>query len=607
VVRRATFILVITGLVTALAMRPSRASDISVTAVVEPSVVSVGAEATLVVSVKGKFRKSSQPELPQIDGLTFYQAGSSQSFSIVNGQASSSLQFTYVLVAQREGRYTIEPIRFETGGNIYTAEPVVIDVVQSTSRAVPPPGASESRQEAGSDSPIFIRASADRDTVYVNEQVTWSMGFYTDGRLDLMRSPEYSPPPAEGFWAEDLPPQQNYYATINGKQYLVNEIKRGFFPTAPGQYRIGAARVEVVLNDASSFNFDDFFSRNLRSFGFGKPQTLATDEIPITVLALPERGKPADFSGLVGRDLTISLQADKQVVPAGDPVNVVLEVRGQGNFKTMAAPQIPNIPGFKVYESGASSELFKNDYVVSGRKRIEFVLVPQNEGRAVIPPVELSYFDPTAKAYRTIRSTALELDVQPGTKEEGRRVVFTGSGEDIAVLGRDIHFIHPVPALVSAGRADPYRSRLYLGAHAIPLLAVIASLVVARRRKRWMADAPLYRARSAAREAEKKLRHGRDLQARGQTNDAFAAISLGLRGYLADKMNKPAPGLTTEEISHFLREKSVPSAEIDRVGTILKTCDGARYSAAASSSDQAEQTREQASQIIALLEREYFA
>jgi hypothetical protein len=589
------------ALMTLLAATPSIASDISVSATVEPTVVPVGAEATLVVSVKGKFRKSTPPQMPEIDGLTFYQAGSSQNFSFVNGQASSSLQFTYLVVAQREGRYTIEPIRFETGGEIYTAQPLVIDAVASAPGALPPPDPSGSPQEAGSDSPIFIRAKVDRDTVFVNEQVTWSLGFYTDGRMNLLRSPEYSPPPADGFWAEDLPPQQNFYATIHERQYLVNEIKRGFFPTAPGEYRIGAARVEIVVGDSRSGLFDDFFSRNFRNFGFGKPQTLATDEIPITVLALPQRGKPENFSGLVGRGLTISLRADKQVVQTGDPVNVVLEVAGEGNFKTMAAPQIPPMNGFKVYESGSSSELFKNDYVVSGRKRIEVVLIPQVEGSTAIPAVQLSYFDPTTREYKTIQSDPVQLDVKPGSPEDGRRVVFTGSGEDIAVLGKDIHFIHPVPALVAAGRKDLYNNPFYLGAHAIPLLAVIASLVVERRRRRWRSDAALYRARTAAREAEKRLRQART---HGDASAAFAAISLALRGYVADKMNKSEPGLTTDEITRFLVENDAAQATVDRVCAVLRTCDGARYSASSMSTDQIERTRLEAGEIIAALELE---
>ena len=113
-------------------------ADVTISVTVEPAVIPLGAEATLVVTVKGKFRKSSQPQLPTLDEITFYQAGSSQSFSIVNGRATSSLQFNYVVVAHKEGRYSIGPIRFETGGNTYTAKPVTRPA-DSHRRIEPPP------------------------------------------------------------------------------------------------------------------------------------------------------------------------------------------------------------------------------------------------------------------------------------------------------------------------------------------------------------------------------------------------------------------------------------------------------------------------------------
>jgi hypothetical protein len=289
------------------------------------------------------------------------------------------------------------------------------------------------------------------------------------------------------------------------------------------------------------------------------------------------------------------------VVEAGEPVNVTLQIEGEGNFKTMAAPKIPEIPGFKLYESGSTSELFKNDYVVSGRKRIEFVLIPQVEGSTVIPPIQMSYFDPPAQRYKIIQSAPVQMTIKPGTKEKGRQVVFTGSGENIDVLGRDIHFIHPVPAQISLGRAPLLRGGAFAALHAVPLLAVIMSVVVARRRKRWMNDAPAYRARFAMREAEKMLRHASALIK--ENREAFSVISAAVRGYLADKMNKSASGLTDDEIVAFLREKTIDEKVVEALRSALLMCDGAQYSSAASSADQAESTRRQAGDVLESLER----
>lgn len=586
------------------------AADVSITATVSPAAVPVGGEATLVVTVQGKFTRSSTPELPPLEDFSVYQAGTSQSFSFGTGGSGATLQFTYVLVPKKAGTYTIQPIRFRAGDKIYTAEPVILDVAPSPSQVrIPESDAKESIDVKG-DQPIFVRAKVDRDTVYVNQQVTWTLGFYTDGRLDLMRTPEYSPPPAEAFWAEELPAQQSSYKQVNGRRYLVNEVKRAFFASAPGEYKIGQARIDIVIDDfgrgSRDRSFDDFFNRSFGSFGFGKPASLKTQEIVVTVLPLPSRGRPARFSGLVGRGLELSVQTDKQTAQVGEPINLTLEVSGEGNFKTMSAPALEPPDGFKVYESGTSSDLFKKDLVVSGRKKYEYVLIPQIEGEKSIRPVSLSYFDPMAKVYRTVQSAPIALDIKPGTVEEGRRVVFTGAGEDIEVLGKDINYIRPVPVVISPASGSFGGSKLYWALHALPLIALFASIAVERRRKRFRGDIRLARATRAGRDAGKKLDHAGRLLAEGRANDVYAAVSAAIRGYLADKMNASVSGITLDEIERFLLSRGVGVEEMEKLRSVMKACDDAQYAPAGSAAADAGAARgtvEAAADLVRMFEK----
>ncbi|UCH83011.1 MAG: protein BatD, partial [Candidatus Latescibacterota bacterium] len=454
----------------------------------------------------------------------------------------------------------------------------------------------------------------ERDTVYVNQQITWTLGFYTDGRIELLRTPEFSPPSAEGFWVEDLPPQKNYYQQIAGRRYLVNELKRGLFAATPGEFKIGVARVDLVINDvgrrSSSDVFGDLFNRRLNSFGFGKPVTLRTEEIDVTVLPLPSRGRPNGFSGLVGRGLTLSARTDKNVTQVGEPVNLTIEIRGEGNFKTMSAPKLVEPAGFKMYESGSTSDLFKKDYVVAGRKKYEYVLVPKLEGNKTIPPVEMAYFDPVAKAYQSIRSQPIHLEIMPGTEDEGRRVIFAGSGEDIEVLSQDINYIHPVPAMVRAAGTGGFPSKVVVTLHALPLLALFASIAIERRRKRLRENASYARASRAAREAEKKFNMARRVHKRGNISDVYPLVSDGIRGYFADKMNVPAPGITLADLERFFVAKGIGDDTSDTAKSVLKICDGARYAPGATGDGEAGNARhviERASELIKELEKRYLS
>jgi len=579
------------------------AADVSVRVTVDPAVIPLGGEASMTVTVEGKFRRSAQPELPDLDAFTIYQAGTSQSFTIVNGRPTSSLQFSYVIVARQEGTHTIEPVRFEVNNKVYTADPVTVEVVKSQSQLPPPTGGADGGDVDADDRPVFITAKVDRDTVYVNQQITWTLGFFTDGRIEMLRSPEFSPPTSEGFWVEDLPPQSSRYQEIDGRRYLVNEIKRGHFPTAPGEYTIGQARVDIVVDDGGSGRANDFFGRRLRSFGFGKPVSLKSDAVPITVLALPRSGRPANFSGLVGRNLKVSLRADKQVVEVGDPVNLTMEISGEGNFKTMAAPEVPEIDGFKIYESGSKSDLFKKEYRVAGRKKTDYVLIPREEGPQAIPAIRLSYFDPVARKYMTARSQSVQLEVQPGEQEEGRRVIFAGSGENIEVLGRDINYIHSVPARITARASRPYANGWVLALNALPLLAVVASLFVERRRRQWLDQGPRARAMRAAGEAAKRLGAATRAVGDGRVAESYSMVALALCEYAGAKMGVAAAGLTTDAIADFLAEKDVDEETIERMRSVLAFCDSVQYSgASADDAGQAGEIAGNARQIIRDLE-----
>ena len=65
---------------------PAHADDVEVTASVSPAVVPVGNNAVLTITVRGKFRRTAAPQLPTLEDIYVFESGTSQNFSLVNGQ-----------------------------------------------------------------------------------------------------------------------------------------------------------------------------------------------------------------------------------------------------------------------------------------------------------------------------------------------------------------------------------------------------------------------------------------------------------------------------------------------------------------------------------------
>ncbi len=586
---------------------PACGGDISISAQVQPEVVNIGGRIDLTITINGKFRKTGKLILPDMKGFNSYSSGSSQSFNMMNGALSASITYNYILVATEPGRFEIAPIKYRLGDKEYLAPPVVVQVAGRAQSAKRSPARPESRaaQKASRGKRIFVSAYVERDTVYVNQQITWVLNFFMDSNARMVQSPSFSPPEAAGFGVEDLPPQQNFTKTLQGRRYAVSELKRAYFPTASGRYTIGPAVVTAALDDFGPSNWDDIFNKPFGGFGFGKPVTVATDSIKVVVLPLPERGRPAGFSGAVARQLSLSIRADKHDVQVGEPVNVTVELEGEGNIETIAAPALTDIPGFKIYQSSSSSKTTKQGYKVSGSKKYEYILIPKIPGSHQIDALRLPYFDPVDKVYEDAGTGKVLFTVNPGTKEGERKVIIAGSGKEIEVLAKDINYIHPAPEHLNVS-GSPFRAgKLYAALHMVPALAVVFLFSLERKRKKAGKDLPAARAAGAGRNAEKKLSGGKKLVAGNNVEGAVVLASDALNGYAADKMNTSQAGLTCEAFASFLRTRSVAEQDIEKYCSVINECDAARYAGAACDGNRALELISKAGSVINALEKGY--
>lgn len=517
--------------------------DITISASVDKDVVSLDDQITLQVVVSGNVTNIPQPKLPQLDEFQVYSAGRAQNISIINGEVNSSITFTYVLSPKRTGEFEIPPIILDYKGKTYQTQPIKIKVEKSASspQYQQPPSQTYSGKKRG----IFIETFTDKRKAYVNEQIILTFRFYT--KVNLLAQPQYSPPDTTGFLKEDLPPQRNFYTTINGERYYVVEIKTALFPTTPGKLTIGPAMVKCVIEDFDVDNFfsDDFFRR---FFSQGKEVVLKSESINIEVLPLPQP-QPETFFGAVGK-YNIKVNVDKQKINQNETTFLNIEIYGDGNIKSISLPKskIEHLLGknFLVYDPITSLNIKKENYKVSGSKTFKIPITPTIPGRIIIPEIKFTYFNPERQRYETTSSEHIMLEVLPSsTKQYSQLTLQQSTKEQKQKI--ELDDIRYIMGDFKTQKIENYYLLIFI--QLIPIISWLCFTGYVYYKRKQFKDIKKYKSTKAFKNLKNNLK-----KIKLQEN-FFEQLYNIVAEYLADKMFISKEAVCLEEIKKYFKDK----------------------------------------------------
>ena len=544
--------------------------DVTVTASVRRTTVSVDETFALTISVEGA-RSASAPDMTAIsEHFSVRSSGSSTNMSMINGRITQSKSFAYVLLPRDLGTFTLGPVRVELGNAEYLSNTIDITVIDGGAPAAPAQSDVRESSERSAGRDVFATTGVDRRVAYVDEQITLSFKYYR--RAEPRRQPRYEPPDLTGFWAEDLDAREEYIEVVEGKRYRVTEIKTGLFGAASGTATIGPATL-VYYEEGPSFTF---FA------GPGERRELRTDPVEIEIRRLPAENRPVGFGGAVGRyDLAVSV--DVTSVEVMEPLTLTVTIRGEGNIRTVPAPDLSGLADFRVYESGSSTEVTRKNGVLGGVKRYEFVLVPEAEGEHTIPPIELAYFDPSTERYAVTRAPARTIDALPGTgdSEAAGGAVRTG----IERVGSGIRYIRePSGSMIPVG--SPLHSRSwFLLLQLVPPAAFGMTVFLKRRGDKLRGDVRLVSYRDAASRARKTLKEAADAFAGDRRADGCSAVARAVVDFIGDRTGSSTRGMTLDELGTTLRNAGADDALVGNIRALVTECDLARFAGGAGGVD----------------------
>ena len=324
------------------------------------------------------------------DFYVFSQRQTSQQ-RIINGQAEAFTVWDITLVPKQSGTLTIPSL--STGDQ--HSEPITITVKADEERP------------ADSVLPVFIESSVDRESVYVQEQLIYTLRIFQAVQLS---TPSLTPLTIDNALVQALG-QYSFDKTINAIKYRVNEISYAIFPQSDGILTIPPQLFSALQPDTQQS------SRSLlNAFASlqGKPVRQHSQQHMVQV-NLP----PPDFTGstwlpaaMIEREGYWSDDISDWRV--GESMTRTIITTAQN----LAGSQLPPITftqlnGAKVYHDQGLIESTDNAQGISSTRTDSVAIIPTAVGALELPELRLSWWDTTSQQQRETIVPATTITIKP--------------------------------------------------------------------------------------------------------------------------------------------------------------------------------------------------
>jgi predicted house-cleaning noncanonical NTP pyrophosphatase (MazG superfamily) len=493
---------------------------------------------------------------------------SSVSQSWINGKASYSQTYIYIIEPKKEGQFIIDAATIEYNNEIVKSNAVKISVSKSIEIPKDP-----NNPEYVAQQNIHLVAEVSNLNPYVGEGIYVVYKLFVSQNISVNDWRVSDSPQYNGFWNQDIEVTdinvQN--GKYNGEDYRFLVLKRAvLIPQRSGELIIEPMKMDfsVGIPTGRGDFFGNMITRNIS-------YSTASDVRKVRVKALPEAGKPEGFSGAVG-EFQFTVSADKNVLKANDAAQIKVEVKGSGNLKLFEIPKIVTPAELEAYTPEHKEEVTTSLSGLRGSVSDAYTVVPQFKGKYKIPEVSFSYFNPKEEKYYTILAEAVFVEVT-----EGKDLPFVNNDSagtfkrNVVSNGNNFRFIALETKLKPIIKNDFLHSTEFYLLLLLPFLAIPIGIIIGKKRAKRAGDIFGNKIRNANRLARKYLSEAK--KQLGKKEAFYIALEKALHNFLKAKLQIETSEISKEKIAELLQNKGVDANTIKEFITVLNDCDFARY------------------------------
>lgn len=496
--------------------------------------------------------------------------------SWVNGRSSFNKSYSYFLLPTQKGNLMINQASIEINGQIYKTSPVKINV----GAPIDVPKNPQDAPQISADDAIHLVAEVSKVNPYINEPITVVYKLYFSYNIGITNWRELDKPKYNDFWSQNIDIKQLVVeeGTYNGERARVVTLRKTvLYPQKSGKLSIEPLSMDIDLE----------LPTNRRNF-FGQVQITQTNKRvsagakTINVKALPENGKPADFTGAVGK-FTFEAKPSKTTLKHGESLELKVVVSGTGNLKLFDLPK-PVVPtALEMYDPVHKENVNSPLSGMNGSISDNYTVIPQFKGEYPIKAMTFSYFDLNSKSYKTIVSPEIMVKVLDGP--ESSEAVAAQSPSDNSIkkaitANSKFEFIKLKTNLKPIKQEDFFGSSLFYGLMLFPFLCIPILMIFRSKKEARDGDVLGNRIRRSNKLAKKYLSEAKK---QIQNKELFyIALEKALHNFLKAKLHIETSEMSKDTIQSILLERKANENTVSEFIKLVENCEFARYAPSSS-------------------------
>lgn len=508
----------------------------------------------------------------------FINKGNQTSITVVNGKMTQKREITtqviYYLTPTKKGTFTIGSATIEYNGTIYKSQPIKItitDPIQLPNYQGQNPRQRQQNYDFGEG--IHLVGELSTKNPYVNEPVTVIYKLYFPYNSSVSNFRNFQAPKYEDFWSQyiDMKQLRAEKGKYNGKDYGVVVLRKVIlYPLEAGAKKIEPFKIDVDAEVPTGRS--DWFGRlEMKTV----EKSLSTGIQAINVKPLPENGKPASYTGAVGK-YDFKVTPSKTTLKAGESLDLEVSVSGKGNLKLFTLPK-PVVPSaLEMYDPAHTENVQTPVTGMVGKISDKYTIIPQFKGKYTIKPIEFSYYDLASKSYKTIKSKEIIIDVLEG---DGTAIANNQNTNKQAIQKKEVFQFNKLKTeFVSKSREDFLGSGLFYSLLLAPLLLIPIVMIARKQKEAKDADVVGNRIRQNSKLVKKYLSEAKKQM--GDKVPFYMAMEKALHNFLKAKLNIETVEMSKDNIIELLQQRNASEEIISQFMELMNDCEFARYAPA---------------------------